>query len=83
MTELPSRKASEAEIEQFNDLAAPLFEYLQGLPDQAGMAVAVLCTLNAMVVLNGETSFSKVEAWDHVASAVRKTIEENVKRGLQ
>lgn len=39
MTELPSRKASEAEIEQFNDLAAPLFEYLQGLPDQAGMAV--------------------------------------------
>lgn len=80
MSDLASRLASDAETELCNNLAEPIFDYLRSLPGEAGMAV--LCTLNALVVLNAETSVSKVEAWDHVAAAVRKTIEGNEKARL-
>lgn len=83
MSTLPNRQASAAEIELCNDLAQPIFDYLRELPGQTG--VAVMCTLNALVVMNSDNSqdFSKVEVWDHVAAAVRKTIEENVRLGTQ
>lgn len=81
MTEqLQGRQAGAAEVEHVASVAEPFIDAFMGLPGQLGLHV--LCYTAAFMVMNAHTTIPKVEAWDHVAATIRKTIEENVKRGL-
>lgn len=75
------RKGTEQETEQIAMLAEPFIEAMMSLPGQLGLHV--LCYTSAAMVMNAVTTIPKVEAWDHVAACVRRTIEENLKAGLQ
>jgi hypothetical protein len=81
MTEPKARRATEEEAAAIAEYAKPLVEVIMALPGQFGLHV--LCFAAAELVLTAHTTIPKVEAWDHIAATIRKTIDDNVKRGLQ
>lgn len=82
MTEqLHGRLADGDETEHIAAIAEPFIEAFMALPGQLGLHA--LCYTAAAMVMNAHTTIPKVEAWDHVAATIRKTIEENVRMGTQ
>lgn len=69
------RLASEAETDTVAVWAEPIIEQITAMPGQLGLHV--LCYTAAALVLVAETTIPKLEAWDHVAATIRKTIEDN------
>lgn len=78
--QLHGRQADEDEVEKVAVIAEPFIDGFMALPGQLGLHA--LCYTAAAMVLSAHTTIPKVEAWDHVAATIRKTIEENVRRGL-
>lgn len=72
--------ATADEVEAIGAIADPILDLLMALPGQTGLHA--FCYLGTTMMMNVETGMSKVEAWDHVAASIRRSIAKNVKRGL-
>lgn len=74
------RKATDAELAELAAYADPIFDQFIAMPGQMGLHA--LCYIASMMVMSGTTTIPKVEAWDRIAASIRRSIEDNVKRGL-